>query len=176
VSKKTSWPAISSHRRTCFGWSVAIATSMMWSWCATILAHQYGTFGPCFQCLASATHYGMYHKVLFVVGEINSSSMFHAQYDRTQWFIQVQAAWIHYTLRHMLCVDGIDLSLRLQNRVLCQTTRGAWSFCRGTYFALYRRWDQVLPAKTYRYTLNIRSLFQSTSNFAWWLFFHSRAT
>jgi hypothetical protein len=38
--------------------------------------------GRC-RCLVSTTHYEIYHIVLFVVGEIDCSSMVRAQHDET---------------------------------------------------------------------------------------------
>jgi hypothetical protein len=70
------------------------------------------------RCLVQATHYDIYHVALFVVGEINCSSMVHAQHDRTRRFIHVRATGMRNTLRPMLCGDDIDLSLRLEVRVL----------------------------------------------------------
>jgi hypothetical protein len=64
--------------------------------------------------------------------------MVRAEHDGTRRFIQVWAAGKHNTLCHVLCINGIDLSLRLQNGVLYQTTSGVESFCRGTYPVLYR--------------------------------------
>jgi archaeosine-15-forming tRNA-guanine transglycosylase len=45
------------------------------------------------------------------------------------------------TLRHVLCSDGIYLSLSLQNGVLYQTMRGAELFYRCTDPTLYRQLD-----------------------------------
>jgi hypothetical protein len=53
-----------------------------------------------------------------MVGEIDDSSMVREQHGGTRRFIQVRATGMRNTLRHVLSVDDIDLSLRFQNGVL----------------------------------------------------------
>jgi hypothetical protein len=60
----------------------------------------------------------IYHAVHFMVGEIDDSSMVREQHGGTRRFIQVRATGMRNTLRHVLSVDDIDLSLRFQNGVL----------------------------------------------------------
>jgi hypothetical protein len=61
-----------------------------------------------------------------------------------------EANGVRNTLRPMLCRDDIDLSLRLQGRVIYQTTRYVESFRSDNYLALYRWRDNVLHVNVSR--------------------------